>query len=374
MGNSECRIGTTDETDTNQKSNEADRAAFPNYPSRHFTHEPNKADEPKAINLKPEGDEHPTEAVSGTDETFWNTERSKVSDMAISSDKKRFISVGSNNLAIVWDFHTGKQLYIFKLTNEITCVAFLPCGWKFVTGDKNNNLILWDIQTQSCTFFKEGHQKYITSVAINKNPDVDGNIRIISGSADRKAIVWSLKGSVPERIIRDYPDSLFSRSFQFHEDYVECVALTDNYFATGSRDGKVGIYDDKGILLPYAKLNHQNKKIRDLVILENKDKTKNMPKVFTLSEDGWVTCWCLKNSVDDNCASREYTLVHDRDISIMVVLDGRWVVTGGSKKNDNVKTFIWDLEKLNDECEKLEKDNYLVSIRKRKPQCFGGTS
>ncbi len=112
--------------------------------------------------------------------------------VAFSEDGQRILTGGGDHVAKLWFAangrtvdQSGRELPVFKHTDEITSVAFSPGGARILTGSRDRTAILWDALTGEELFTLYGHSAPVSSVGFS--PD---GLRIITGSYDRTAKVW----------------------------------------------------------------------------------------------------------------------------------------------------------------------------------------
>jgi len=109
--------------------------------------------------------------------------------LAFSPDGNRLAGVAGATLTI-WDGWTGQTLQTLALTGhtgQITSVAFSPDGARLVTGSADRRAIVWDIATGQPLIALAGHLGSILSVAFSP----DGG-RVATASDDGTARVWNV--------------------------------------------------------------------------------------------------------------------------------------------------------------------------------------
>jgi WD40 repeat protein len=125
-------------------------------------------------------------------------QQAEVEAVAFSADGKRVLTGEAEEQAILWDTTTGEQLRTFRGHRRlIRSVAFSPDGKTILTGAWDNTAILWDADTGAklrsinvharglSFFFPENH--YVTSVAFSP----DGK-SVLTGSWDCTAVLTNL--------------------------------------------------------------------------------------------------------------------------------------------------------------------------------------
>jgi WD40 repeat protein len=114
-----------------------------------------------------------------------------------SADGTRVLTGGDDNLAIVWDAATGKQLLatdgqtplVLKgHTAGVTCVAFSPDGLRALTGSRDNTVKVWELKTGKELLTLKGHGQEVTTVAFS--PDQRS---VLTGGLDGVWILWNAR-------------------------------------------------------------------------------------------------------------------------------------------------------------------------------------
>lgn len=121
------------------------------------------------------------------------------------------------------------------------CLAFAPDGSKFVVGNNNNQLSIFDLNGKELTKFT-GHNGYILDVAYSPN----GRF-ILSSSIDKSAKLWEVNTG---KVIKN---------FEGHLESVGKVAFSPNgqYILTGSLDSTSILWDvQSGKKLHHFKAHH----------------------------------------------------------------------------------------------------------------------
>jgi WD40 repeat protein len=148
--------------------------------------------------------------------------------VAFSPDGKTLATGGYDGQVKLWNTADGKLKASFEPHKHwVHAVAFSPDGKLLATGSEDATVKLWDISTTPPAEKQtlKGHTAGITSVVFN------GNDRIISGSVDRTAILWSVA------------DGQQKGKYEGHTDAVLNVALVDGKtLATSGADRLVKLW------------------------------------------------------------------------------------------------------------------------------------
>jgi len=152
-----------------------------------------------------------TESLSGHTEAILHVQ--------FSPDGSSLASGGGDAMVRFWDVSTMTPRFVCKgHKNHVLCTAWSPDGKKFASGDKNGEIRLWNPMTgeppESGRAQLLGHKKYITSLSWeplhrrgSKGGDCD---RLVSGSKDGTARVWSVRTGRCEATLTAHTDAVES--------------------------------------------------------------------------------------------------------------------------------------------------------------------
>jgi WD40 repeat protein len=130
---------------------------------------------------------------------------------------------------ILWDLESGEPIRHLKgHSGWVWGMAFGPEGETALSGSEDGSLILWDIETGEEKRRFEGHDSAVLSVALSP----DGRAAL-SGAKDGDLILWNLESGAP------------IGRFEGHNDWVWSVAFgPDGRTAlSGSEDGSLILWD-----------------------------------------------------------------------------------------------------------------------------------
>ncbi len=109
-----------------------------------------------------------------------------INDLEFSLDGQLLASAGDDTL-FLWDVSSGISLN--SLGGRTTEIAFAPDGQTFATVGADQNITLWDVETQEQQATLAGHTSMVTSVAFASNGEI-----LASGDADGTVKLWDIAG------------------------------------------------------------------------------------------------------------------------------------------------------------------------------------
>lgn len=155
--------------------------------------------------------------------------KDSVRSIAFSSNGKILASGDSGHKVVLWDIETGKELRRIKVSDDINSVIFSPDGKHLAIASDSKNLLFWNISSEIDPLkFTGGHNNDINAVVISR----DGKF-LASGGSDKSVIIWEADtGKIHHKFIG-------------HSDDVKTIAFTPNgkYLASGGKDNKIILWD-----------------------------------------------------------------------------------------------------------------------------------
>jgi WD40 repeat protein len=129
---------------------------------------------------------------------------SAVDSIAFSRDGKTLASGDRDKDVILWDVQTGKRIHtLSRHSDAVWAVAFSPDGNTLASGSADRTIILWDTNTGQFLDQLKGHTELINSLSFSP----DGST-LASGSGDSTIILWNMSPRQPLA----HPVSGFSHS------------------------------------------------------------------------------------------------------------------------------------------------------------------
>ncbi len=205
---------------------------------------------------------------------------------------------------------THKYWTLSGHTNDIKCLAVSPDGSLAATGDKNKNIIIWDINAGKQLATLTGHQNDVQSLSFSP----DGRL-LASGSRDESVIIWNIASS--ERVMQIKT-----------EDRISTVAYSPDglYLATGTNSKEFTIWD--------AKTGSQVRTIKGNEDIASITFSPDSSMILTAGKNRALDLW----SMTDGQRIRSFT-GHEKDITAALFSPGgRHIVSAGKDR----KIIVWD--------------------------------
>lgn len=164
----------------------------------------------------------------------------------ISHDAKYLITAGRDKTIKIWSIPLKSHLHTLKGHKKtINTLKFKLNSYEFYSGSADGQMKIWDAHQRGLIDTLFGHRKSMLDICVL------GDDHIVSGSYDRRPIVWKIEKD--SQMI--YNERLFS---------LDCVAGIDkHYFVSGSESGEICLW-------------HTSK--------------KNPRMVLEKAHEGWVSC------------------------------------------------------------------------------------
>ncbi|HZO72794.1 MAG TPA: NB-ARC domain-containing protein [Ktedonobacteraceae bacterium] len=231
------------------------------------------------------------------------------------SPSARVIATGNEDQTVrLWDVETGECLHILKgHEGWVWSVAFSPDGTLLVSGGEDTAIRIWDTATGECKGHLRGHTSRIWSVAIS----ADGNA-VAGGGDDQVIFLWDLH------------TQQLTHTFAGHTNHVRSIAFSPDgsVLASASEDQTAMLWDLK---------THQH--LRTLEGHTNRvlsvSFSPNGNKIATGSHDGTIMIWDMKTA---QCVE---TLRPDRPYERMNITG----VRGLTEVQKNSLKFLGAIEK-----------------------------
>ncbi|XP_078322408.1 WD repeat-containing protein 3-like [Crassostrea virginica] len=156
-------------------------------------------------------------------------EKSEVTQIAKSPDK-RHVAVGySDGMVKVFDLHGGEIMVNFSgHKSAVTALSYDHQGLRLVSGAKDTDVIVWDIVNESGLYRLKGHKGQITQVVFLKEKNV-----IVSSSKDTFIKFWDLDTQHCFKTLVGHRSEVY--------DFV--IVRNGQRLITGSADSELRVWD-----------------------------------------------------------------------------------------------------------------------------------
>jgi WD40 repeat protein len=234
----------------------------------------------------------------------------EVSAVAFSPDGQRILTGSDDNQVKLWDLQSNLLQKFQGHSDGVKAVSFSPDGQRILTGCKDGTAKLWDLKGNVLKNF-QGHSDGVTSVSFS--PDEQ---RILTGSYDNMAKLWDLQGNVLQE-------------FQGHSDCITSVSFSPNgqNILTGSLDGTARLWDLQGNVLQEFQ-GHSD-------FVQTVTFSPDGQTVLTGSFDDTVKLWDLQGNLLQNFQVRSNFVQ-----AVTFSPDGQTILTGGG----DGAAKLWDLQ------------------------------
>jgi WD40 repeat protein len=219
----------------------------------------------------------------------------------------------------LYDFASGRLKALLKgHTDVIFSLAFSPDGKRLISGSADKTAILWDVERRALLHRLEGHRDFIFGVAFT--PDGE---RAVTGSYDRTLRLWRVS------------DGSLVKEMQGHQDKVRSLAISskDGWIASGDTLGEIRLWDGRtGEFL--KTLVKQEGEVSSLAFSPDGG--------MLLSTSGYFGNWSRAQHVWNIETGKEIVTYTNHDNNVLASAfspDGRSVVTGGGNQ---FPIHVWD--------------------------------
>ena len=235
---------------------------------------------------------------------------SHLNAIAFSPDGRMVLTGADDDMAILWEVATGKEIRRFELhSDDVTSVSFSPDGRAALTGSHDRTARMWDVATGNELRRFEGHSSYVVSVVFSP----DGRT-VLTGSWDSTARLWEVSSGKE------------LRRFEGHTDFVTSVC-----FSTDGRTVLTGGYDRTARLWDVV----SGKQLRGFEGHESEVDSVAFSgdgrSILTGSRDNTARLW-------DAATGKELLILNENSRYVSLSPDGRTALTGG-----NQSVQLWDV-------------------------------
>ncbi|PWA28004.1 hypothetical protein CCH79_00012149, partial [Gambusia affinis] len=162
-----------------------------------------------------------------------------------SEEFRQVVSCSKEAVVKVWDFDTGRQVFEFSATPDltsITCMTFDIKGRRLITGGSNGYIKVWNFNSGHCikTLKKEGKCQQVCDCTFLK---VQGNSYVVAVGRDRRIDIYSDSPEELYHVQRPQPSWKDDLKNGHTEDILCVVQCPPSLLATGSYDGEIIVWD-----------------------------------------------------------------------------------------------------------------------------------
>ncbi|KAM4590287.1 cilia- and flagella-associated protein 337 [Fundulus diaphanus] len=162
-----------------------------------------------------------------------------------SEELRQVVSCSEGSVVKVWDFETGRQIFKFNATPDlstITCMTFDIKGRRLVTGGSNGCLKVWNFNSGQClkTLKKEGKCQQVCDCIILR---VQGNFYVAAVGRDRRIDIYPDVPEDPYHVQRPQPSWKDDLKSGHKEDILCVVQCPPSLLATGSYNGEIIVWN-----------------------------------------------------------------------------------------------------------------------------------
>jgi dipeptidyl aminopeptidase/acylaminoacyl peptidase len=167
-------------------------------------------------------------AVSEANWRFALRHEDAVNSAAFSPDGSRIVTPSDDNIALIWDVATGKQIAVLRgHADHGVSPVFSPDGSRIVTPSGDNTARIWDAAGKEIAVLR-GHDSPVWSAAFS--PDAS---RVVTASSDQTARIWDAATGKEIVGLRGHENTVVSAAFSPGETRI----------VTASQDTTIRIWD-----------------------------------------------------------------------------------------------------------------------------------
>ncbi len=154
---------------------------------------------------------------------------SGIGALAWSPDGRRIASGGGDSAIRIWDLSGRGGFADERFTHATSPIAWSPSGKYLASaGDRQGEVKVWEAATGQEIHTFSGHQRKVLS--LGWSPDAE---HLVSGGADRRAIVWSLESGKETHTLHGHTNDVVSVAWSPVGKHVASAGKCKSYAHTG---------------------------------------------------------------------------------------------------------------------------------------------
>ncbi|KAF9578732.1 hypothetical protein BGW38_005325, partial [Lunasporangiospora selenospora] len=141
----------------------------------------------------------------------------------------------------IWDPKKGELVATWHDSeNKAEVTSITRCGGRdyYAVGYANGSIRIWNMKNSELVVTLNGHRSAVTALAFDKSGS-----RLVSGSKDTDLIVWDVEAEVGLFRLRGHKDQVTAVRFLSKPALVEGGKATDGYVVSASKDTLIKLWD-----------------------------------------------------------------------------------------------------------------------------------
>jgi WD40 repeat protein len=277
-----------------------------------------------------------------------------INAIAVSPDRSRMVSGGSNGKLILWDLKSGKQLKTLEGHRRwINDLVILEDGQRAISAAADKTLKIWQLESGKALFTLEGHSNSVNDIVVTEDRK-----QVISASEDRTLKVWdissgkevktlsghqvgvnkvvilpgnkAISGSVDGILkVWDLASGKELRTLTGHTDSIQDIAVTPDgkWAISGSADRTLKVWDWQTGQVLHTLTGHQGW-VNSVAV------TPDGQQAISASSDHTLKVWNLQQGTELNTLTGHSEWVR----TVQLTADGQRAISGSG----DARPKVWD--------------------------------
>ena len=247
---------------------------------------------------------------------------SYINSVAFSHDGKFAISGNSDNAIKVWNIETGKKIRVFKgHSDEVRSITLSPDGRYLLSGSWDGTIKLWHYDTGVLIYTFPKHKYSVTLIAFSP----DGRYFLSSGGSYME--LWDISSTEKIRTFeRNKPSK-----HQYGSEHINSIAISPNgrYALSANSKDEILLWDIESGNNIKTFIGHHDFYINDVKV------SPNGQYALSGSNDGTMKLWEVESGWEIRSIAQNSGYVY----SVAFSPDGRYIISG----NGNGRILLWEL-------------------------------